>query len=75
MAFHVLSQAAPQGHVDPHRPSAAFPFASLRKLFGALAAVHRRRLDFEVARFVRTREEALVEPGHALSWRFGVPVR
>ncbi|MFY9290091.1 MAG: hypothetical protein WAP03_05255 [Methylorubrum rhodinum] len=72
MAPRSLSQTDRRATPKSGHPSPASVVASL---LGALASAHRRRLGYEVARFACARETARPELGHALSWRFGVPVR
>ncbi|WP_342148049.1 hypothetical protein [Methylorubrum sp. SB2] len=67
MATRFKSQTAPRGATEPRTP--------VRRVLAGLAAAHRARLRAEVARFAGPRDAARPDLGHALSWRFGVPVR
>lgn len=67
------SQTAPRGFADRRTPPS--PLAPVRRALAGLAAAHRTRLRADVARFTKGRDAAPPELGHALSWRFGVPVR
>lgn len=73
MASRLNSPTAPRGHAD--RRTSPSALAPVRRVLAGLAAAHRARLRAEVARFARAGDAARPELGHALSWRFGVPVR
>lgn len=68
------SRAGSSGRGDASRARPT-PAAPVRRILAALAETHRQRLDFEIARSSGSAASARPEPEHALSWRFGVPVR
>lgn len=73
MASRLNSQTAPRGYAD--RRTDPSTLAPVRRLLSRLAAAHRARLRAEVARFAKAGDAARPDLAHALSWRFGVPVR
>ncbi|KQT61669.1 hypothetical protein ASG52_01980 [Methylobacterium sp. Leaf456] len=73
LASQLETQTTPRGATERRTPPSAL--APIRRVLAGLAAAHRARLRAEVARFAQTRDAARPELGHALSWRFGVPVR
>lgn len=74
MAFQSRSQNHPR--TQTRQPSSERPVTGVRRVLRALAESHRRRVRFDLNRFRQTHGQAAPEqPEHALSWRFGVPVR
>ncbi len=76
MASRIPSQTLPSPRTDDRHARPATPVALVRRILAAVAATYRERLRFEAARsFASARTRVSPEPEHALSWRFGVPVR
>ncbi|WP_407519750.1 hypothetical protein [Methylobacterium oryzisoli] len=76
MASRIPSQTLSPRRADDRHARPAAPVALMRRILAAVAATHRARLRFEAARsFASARTRVSPEPEHALSWRFGVPVR
>ncbi|WP_232629685.1 hypothetical protein [Methylobacterium sp. Leaf118] len=75
MAFQSQSPISSHGRTTAGSPAADESATGLRRVLRALTAAHRARIRFDLARFRPGRPSASPEPEHALSWRFGVPVR
>jgi hypothetical protein len=78
MASQLVSPNTPRRSGGDRRDGPTFGRQTatvFRRILAALARAHRRKIEFELARYWEGDGQMGTDLEHQMSWRFGVPVR